>query len=1174
MQTHPESQRLPLRSRPCRGFALVVSLSLMILLTVIAVGLLTLSGVSLRASSQGEAMQAARANARLALALAINQLQLASGPDERVTATADQRAKAADGKQSSAAAGKRHWTGVYRAWPATAKDRPEPEFLGWMVSGDLKTPASRADAEVAVPAADAVELVGSGTLGSSAGPDAKVLVPATRLNVPGSTRQGRLAWWVGDQGVKAAIATPKKAGDDTLSGWVRANQQSAPGQALAWVGAGTVRPFENLAADDPRLGRVSSWQQAEFLASGVGAAQPLFHDLAPFSTGLLTNVTTGGFRKDLSLQLERSLTALPRTPLYSVAGEPGIHLQELGLHYNSYKEIRRSGSYAFTTGGRMESRAPHLMVESSATACANDDEFHLKQPTIISYQLALSFKTIPVLVGSVTRHRLHVVSDPIITMWNPLDIPVVVPTSSFITVKYWQVPYDIVVRVNGGPQVRAPLAASLSGSTSTADRDYNFLSIQIGQAEQLVFKPGEVIKFSQSGNMIQIAAGAANKNSLVAKKGFNHGGGFAMPLRDLAGNTIDLNPGERITYEAIPNALTAGKSASSGNSVTGAVAHSRHFSTTHHEVYVGPDRGELAANSLGYGGMYIDYDFGNRRLKPGEVRASNQAGTKPSGERLYANRLPEVFRPLTSADAVPLSQSQLNAEKWPFLLLSYDAKTEFGSESGTRSLARFNPKAHHVDFYTLDRKERDMLPYEFRAEPLTSWRNRSLDLSANGGGYFGGGMTGEDGTGIVCTHSIPRDPLYSLAAFQHAFANGFQIHRPVAGYATLNAREPLLPQVSHAVGNSLAPPVLAPDKTEGSLPGGRPMADHSYLANRALWDEWFLSGVAPQASTSFSKNRSQRAVAEDFFKDPVNAPLPVVRYLPDLDGRTSSELVASWFSGASANDAAIRNLASHLRVDGMFNVNSTSVEAWKALLGTLKGRPIVVRDANGKESIAPVAADKAPVTGLQQPQDLVADSKSSSEVRDPAQWVGRRELSVTEIHELANALVAEVRKRGPFLSLADFVNRRVGGNPDLARAGAVQNALDSKEVSINKAYFGGAREVGAAASRLAFPQAETGPVSYGIPGIVKQADLLTPIAPVLSVRSDSFVIRCYGEAVERDGRVSARAWCEAVVERNRNFVDPSDKAETPLANLVRQENRNFGRRYQLIAFRWLSPSDV
>jgi hypothetical protein len=252
----------------------------------------------------------------------------------------------------------------------------------------------------------------------------------------------------------------------------------------------------------------------------------------------------------------------------------------------------------------------------------------------------------------------------------------------------------------------------------------------------------------------------------------------------------------------------------------------------------------------------------------------------------------------------------------------------------------------------------------------------------------------------------------------------------------------------------------------------------------------------------------------------------------------------------------------------LFNINSTSEEAWKAMLGSLKGRQIIVRDATGKESIAP-AGTKTPVTGLQNPQDLVADGGGSLDTRDPSQWVGRRELSETELSELAKALVAEIRKRGPFLSLADFVNRRVGSDKDLARAGALQSALDASTVGINKAFG----TVGAAAARFEFPEAEKGPTSFGIPGIVKQADLLTPIAPVLSARSDSFVIRAYGESVDATGKVTARAWCEAVVERDRNFIDRVDKA-TALPASLNAMNTKFGRRYEIISFRWLSSSEV
>lgn len=80
-------QRHNRRSHP--GFALVVTLSLMILLTVIAVGLLTLSSLSIRSSSLNRSIATARANTRMALMLAIGDFQKSAGPDQRITARAD-----------------------------------------------------------------------------------------------------------------------------------------------------------------------------------------------------------------------------------------------------------------------------------------------------------------------------------------------------------------------------------------------------------------------------------------------------------------------------------------------------------------------------------------------------------------------------------------------------------------------------------------------------------------------------------------------------------------------------------------------------------------------------------------------------------------------------------------------------------------------------------------------------------------------------------------------------------------------------------------------------------------------------------------------------------------------------------------------------------------------------
>ena len=300
--------------------------------------------------------------------------------------------------------------------------------------------------------------------------------------------------------------------------------------------------------------------------------------------------------------------------------------------------------------------------------------------------------------------------------------------------------------------------------------------------------------------------------------------------------------------------------------------------------------------------------------------------------------------------------------------------------------------------------------------------------------------------------------------------------------------------------------------------------------------------------------------------------LPVVRYLPELGGKPVTELLSEFFSGSKPSDKGVLELASHLRVDGMFNVNSTSVEAWKAVLGSLKGREIIVRDLNGKESIA-AAGTETPVQNLIAPLDLTARGDGNVDVLDQSQWAGRRTLTDDDISSLAEAIVIQVRKRGPFLNLADFVNRRVGNDKELARAGAIQAALDSDDVKINDAFNAGRAVSASTTSRFAFPEAEEGPLAYGAPGIVKQADILTPTAPILSARSDSFIIRAYGESVDAAGNVNAKSWCEAVVQRDRDFVDPNDDATADAASL-NATNERFGRRFQIISFRWLNPLEI
>ena len=68
----------------------MATVSMMVLLTLVAIAMLSLSTIEQRSSGGGanEADRMARANARMALMMALGELQKAAGPDQRVSATA------------------------------------------------------------------------------------------------------------------------------------------------------------------------------------------------------------------------------------------------------------------------------------------------------------------------------------------------------------------------------------------------------------------------------------------------------------------------------------------------------------------------------------------------------------------------------------------------------------------------------------------------------------------------------------------------------------------------------------------------------------------------------------------------------------------------------------------------------------------------------------------------------------------------------------------------------------------------------------------------------------------------------------------------------------------------------------------------------------------------------
>jgi len=70
---------------------------------------------------------------------------------------------------------------------------------------------------------------------------------------------------------------------------------------------------------------------------------------------------------------------------------------------------------------------------------------------------------------------------------------------------------------------------------------------------------------------------------------------------------------------------------------------------------------------------------------------------------------------------------------------------------------------------------------------------------------------------------------------------------------------------------------------------------------------------------------------------------------------------------------------------------------------------------------------------------------------------------------------------------------------------------------------------------------------------------MTAIGPLLTVRSDSFRIRAYGEAVNPVDatKIEAVAYCEAIVERTSESAPNGP-----------------GRKFIITHFRWLGPDEI
>ncbi|MBK1825804.1 hypothetical protein [Haloferula rosea] len=1116
---------------------------MMVILVLLAVGLLSLSSISLRGTTAGKAAAEARSNARLALLLAVGELQRELGPDRRINCQS--------GIDGLALSGQGNWLGVYDAWNSDQSERPEldNQFRGYLVSGEGM---HERDAAAKQLTGESIELVSSGTLGTPE-PHKQVVAGLIPMTNDDGEKVGQYAWWVGDENSKAKITAgqrvPEEVGPELLA---QHAAQSAPGTGFQLVDSlagvnGTGRADWDLG--DNLRSKVVSFGSADLLSGGNGNVGSNFHDITTESFGVLTDVRVGGLKRDLSLYLGREFDRRLRQPLYDVQSgstvnfspdsedaslwdtldeHSGITMEELWLYYNLYREVAYSRpSSEDMKVGVLPAAYPTLLSPNSRDDVIRDRFYIYKRKIFSQVKYILSLATVPSSVEQ-GKYDLRISVDPVVVLWNPNNVALEYQVGGYSTVGFSSLPYECVFEVS-----------SSAGSKTTAVPFSNFFSTvngvaaQVGKAHRIVLGPGESRVFSP----------AADKT-----------GGKSI--------TVDLESGWDFTTGALFSDSTFPTGLSSQDRV---------------KVTLKP----VASTRQDY----ITYWFGPRSPDP-----ALQAGTISLWQDMVIGKtLPEIITP----QAYSVS-TITNEEKVPLMLFSYYLRPENDTETASRPWIWNNPAIVYrwpADGSISSRVHRQ---FEMKVVGIDTWENPYVQVTPDNQAYWGGGVRADFGVPFFTHRSIPLTPPLSLAALQHSCANGFRRYWKDSPISTggpgtfpqdaesLDGYQYLAPKVSKAIGNSFAHPLIAEDRTDGELfahlgdknssaARNHTIADHAYLANAALWDSWYFSSLAPQTVEAYGDNRRDlQQVFDDFFTDTAEkqpVPLPSARMRPY---RTMNQDPQELIRNSIASDDAYRQVAGHLMVDGAFNVNSTSVTAWKAILGSLRGHNAVRRD-RGDRSVRLESGSYAEtvVNGL-----IIANgpySKPSGDPQEPNQWTGFRTLDDREIGELAESLVEEIKLRGPFLCLSDFINRRPGRNTAFARQGTLQAAIERS--GINQELEEGTRTTGPLAS-VPFPDAGKGSKAAGMPGYIGQADLLTPLGPTLQARSDTFTIRAYGSATDNNGAVIARAWCEAIVQRVPDYIEGTDAPGTSQSLLSSAANRVFGRKLDLVGFRWLTSDEI
>jgi hypothetical protein len=1310
---------------------LLITITLLAFLVLLLVSLAALTRVETQVASNNQELAQARQNALMALNIALGQLQQTAGPDQRTTApsvfgetiTAVTARDVASNGLVTPVNGARYWTGVWgnKASPESIfTSAPAPVLLRWLVSGNENTtaPTITAAGQIATPAAAATMtfnpaqpitqqdgsaltattgatsgltinarpaalLLGAKTAGTNV--NAYVAAPLVEITstqvagLSGTSRIGRYAWWVGDEGVKTKFNLPDP--------FITANTPDSAATATSRDSR-----YRLLAAQRNGIERLAAFNNANYPLAATAPTDPLYtgvrntltpsairiaspgasaallpnhvHDLTTYSRGVLANSQFGGLRRDLTFHLDprsgdtfldgRNILPDGPTPVSSPSAYPG---SKYNAHPSLFSETTANGGLGFTTLNVSPRLGPKWDQLKSYYKIAYD-QLTYPTPGTLEVQPAVDLDTNP------AKATVQAGISPVILETRFMFALNAGPSIDTTLILILGNPYSRPLTAKDGLNFRAVLHRNNYTNTRQDSREWGIICNYIGPV--LPGFEGQDASTSNTENhhlitsaFTRYIAGDSNPNATMQQHPLHHVGNpnriyhpHYYPILKFAPNPpgdglqdpdpndpgvlenvffqippglLNIAPGEARAYKldigtSLPNETVDGVpfrvvalqemtdtfsldyfnhpcssrylNSASAYSPGGAMEPGSEFRMGLTMAAAGgmdfilsiPRKPLSVLQSVG------PYDMPGTPTQNSGVPKNEFTNNVFSAPRTVvgAGRSYRLFRAPTSSQSVMAPHGETS------LLGSIQMTKLFDLPAGSAARTLVWGSVGSLDSTT----------FVNNLDPSTATQSAwgpgdvsRVTRTTNGKFLL------NDAPAAALADDIP---FLSLAHLQHLDLTADDEALGTAtqpAYAVGNSRyNRLVPRSASRTGpqannrslywsnqsNTSATALgdsphwysgLVPD-----LPKQTPIRryDISYLLNTALWDDVFFSTVRPSAGSDATASPLPANRRLEFATDEA----PTLGQLRGADVSAAIPQPASLAPGESG-----RVPAAQILINGAFNVNSTSTQAWIALLSGLRGLAL---------NSASAVADRTPVArSIRQTGGVINDTANYT-ANDASIFTGFRSLTDTQIATLAGEIVKQVKARGPFLSLSQFINRNLTpaaapADPvaDTGLAGALQQAIDRAGLNafINNGSDippdSGINVLNSYPDNAFMPTNNTAPNnvsgigSYmGAPGWLNQGDLLQSLAPILSSRSDTFVIRTYGEVLDSVNSpasgtpvVKGRAWCEAVVQRLPDYVDSTERP-TLHPSLANTQNQNFGRRFRIVSFRWLSPDDI